>query len=418
MRRAVPDAPDLALPFLNECRPFDQNPPLPWILTNPTFDLDGDNTNPLYSYKFQKGVADNHEKPSDAQRYSKSTGSQTARYPLAGVADLNGDKSTNDPANHPSILNGNIAVWLNGKVQLGNKASPTPIPDTVSVVARYKVSLDAPDYTLFSNKASRGEWLHKMRGTLQNKAPFKFHTSLEDPHNAVHLAIGGFYQGGEDKAKPIEGAHGDMGENETASFDPIFFLHHAFIDYVFWTWQVKHDLTQAGSLSVEYDITAGTLSAGSPVLPPGSKLGMISPLAPFLKSGSVSEPMFYTSDDITNITQLGYGYGEGSLDLPTSGPVLGDPELPLLAVARVSGISTKDHEGSFVIRTSAKLPDGRENKLETFTYIHFGEDLMRAIGAERKEDIQSKLTVSVQKRGQFSPAKDSFAVTQPMIEIF
>ncbi|KAI3541931.1 hypothetical protein CABS01_15645 [Colletotrichum abscissum] len=389
MRRAVPDAPSLALPFLDECWPFDQNTPLLWILTTPTFDLDGDNTNPLYSYKFQKG---------------------TARYPLAGVTGLD----EIDPASDARILNGNIAAWLSGKIQIDGKASPTSIPDT----------------------ASRGEWLHDMKGSLKSK----FHTSLEDPHNAVHLAIGGFYQDGEENAKTVEDAHGDMGENETANFDPIFFLHHAFIDYVFWTWQVKHRLTKPGNLSVEPNITAATLSAGSPVLPPGSKLEMSSPLAPFLKSGCINDPVFYTSDDITDINQLGYMYGEGSLDLLTSGPVLGDPELPLVAVARVSGISTTFHEGSFVIRTSAKLADGREieidrdailsrwtlanckncqkNKLETYTYIPFGADLMRAIGAENKEDIHSKLTVSVQTRGQNAPVKDSFSALQPLIKIF
>ncbi|KAI3549934.1 hypothetical protein CSPX01_02109 [Colletotrichum filicis] len=133
-------------------------------------------------------------------------------------------------------------------------------------------------------------------------------------------------------------------------------------------------------------------------------------------------------------------YGEGSLDLLTSGPVLGDPELPLVAVARVGGISTMFHEGSFVIRTSAKLADGREieidsdailsrwvlancnncqkNKLETYTYIPFGADLMRAIGAETKEDIHSKLTVFIQTRGQNAPVKDSFSALPPLIEIF
>jgi len=36
------------------------------------------------------------------------------------------------------------------------------------------------------------------------------HYSLESPHNAVHVFVGG-----------------DMGENETAGFDPIFFMHHS-----------------------------------------------------------------------------------------------------------------------------------------------------------------------------------------------
>lgn len=30
------------------------------------------------------------------------------------------------------------------------------------------------------------------------------------------------------------GSHGDMGENETAAFDPIFFFHHCNIDRMFW----------------------------------------------------------------------------------------------------------------------------------------------------------------------------------------
>ncbi|KAK1456080.1 hypothetical protein CCUS01_10260 [Colletotrichum cuscutae] len=323
---------------------------------------------------FQKGVADNHGKPSDAQCYSKSTGSQTARYPLAGVTSLD----EKDPASDARILNGDIAAWLSGKIQIDGKASPTSIPDTVSI-------------------ASRGEWLHDTKGSLKSK----FHTSLEDPHKAVHLAIGGFYQDGEENAKTIEDAHGDMGENETANFDPIFFLHHAFIDYVFWTWQVKHRLTKPGNLSVESNITAATLSAGSPVLPPGSKLEMSSPLAPFLKSGCISDPAFYTSDDITDINQLGYMYGEGSLDLLTSGPVLGDPELPLVAVARVSGISTTFHEGSFVIRTSAKLADGREIEID-------------------RDAILSRWFSQIARntRGQNAPVKDSFSALQPLIEIF
>ena len=37
----------------------------------------------------------------------------------------------------------------------------------------------------------------------------------------------------------IEGANGDMGDNETAAFDPIFFVHHSNIDRLFWVWQKK-----------------------------------------------------------------------------------------------------------------------------------------------------------------------------------
>jgi tyrosinase len=37
----------------------------------------------------------------------------------------------------------------------------------------------------------------------------------------------------------VIGANGDMGENDTAAFDPIFYFHHCFIDKIFWDWQKK-----------------------------------------------------------------------------------------------------------------------------------------------------------------------------------
>jgi len=46
--------------------------------------------------------------------------------------------------------------------------------------------------------------------------------SLESPHNLVHLLLGG---------------SGNMGDNDYASFDPIFFLHHANIDRILAFWE-------------------------------------------------------------------------------------------------------------------------------------------------------------------------------------
>ena len=84
------------------------------------------------------------------------------------------------------------------------------------------------NYNAFSNTTSAGNYLTQ-----------PLPVSLEQPHNSVHLAIGGItntvkwncetrrfeeikYEYGIEK-----GANGDMGENETAAFDPIFFFHHA-----------------------------------------------------------------------------------------------------------------------------------------------------------------------------------------------
>lgn len=67
--------------------------------------------------------------------------------------------------------------------------------------------------------------------------------SLEQPHNAMHLAIGGFDvpHKPNDNVDVYPFANGDMGENDTAAFDPVFFFHHCYIDYMFWKWQDTHN---------------------------------------------------------------------------------------------------------------------------------------------------------------------------------
>jgi len=52
-----------------------------------------------------------------------------------------------------------------------------------------------------------------------------------DPHNTMHIWIGGF---------PAPGQNGDMANNLTAAFDPIFWAHHSNIDRVWAQWQTLH----------------------------------------------------------------------------------------------------------------------------------------------------------------------------------
>ena len=66
---------------------------------------------------------------------------------------------------------------------------------------------------------------------------------IELSHNKIHLAIGGIQIPSHD-ASTIVGGNGDMAENDTASFDTIFFFHHAFIDRMFWAWQTHHKETE------------------------------------------------------------------------------------------------------------------------------------------------------------------------------
>ena len=358
--RSIPGCADVTIPFWDECFGAPNPTPIPEVLTSPTYPLDNDDYNPLYSYTLQKAL---EEKVQGAnERYSKHAGYTTVRYPLSGLVGTEEDRQQTeihnaayaDPMVRTQILNANVANWLEGTVQIAPDPDPeTRQPDTFSVFERFKICLNAPNYTVFSNTTSAAQYIIDHG---QEDIDKHYVVSLESPHNAIHLAVGGFYQAGVYNADPIIGANGDMGDNETASFDPIFYLHHCFIDYVFWQWQKRQGFTAPGSLTVIEDYP-GTISAdGVPGIPPGSVLDMNTYLYPFKKPNSQD---WYTSNDLTDIEgQLGYSYGLGSLDI-THAPLLGSPDAaPLVAVKRVHNISRAQFAGSFVIRTYARGPAG------------------------------------------------------------
>ncbi|TRX96804.1 hypothetical protein FHL15_002110 [Xylaria flabelliformis] len=362
--RSVPGCENVTLPFWDEAA--DTAQPIPTILTSPNFELDGDSSNPLYSYALQEALIENVAGADS--RYTKPAGYETVRYPLSGLVGTEKDRTQTqvhnesypDAEKNVDILNQNVSAWLTGTVHITPDGDKTPYPDTTSVLARYKLCLEAPNYTVFSNTTS--QTYHS-----KNKDPgdLQYVVSLESPHNAIHLAVGGFYQKGEDglNANPIVGANGDMGDNETASFDPIFYFHHAFIDYTFWKWQQFHHKTAAGSLNI-IDGYPGTIipeGEGIPYLAPGTKLSMNTPLYPFRKS----DQTYYSSDDVVDIeTQLGYTYGPGSLDLPLFAPVgrLHEIQAQVDSFKRVRNVNRADYPGSFVIRTFVE--DHKGNKIE------------------------------------------------------
>ena len=320
-----------------------------------------------------------------------------------------------DQEENVKILNANVKAWLEGTVKIPDDGKGTRRPDTYSVYARYIRCLLAPNYTVFSNAKSANAY---------NSRPFLlpgpyYVVSLESPHNAIHLAVGGFYQEGKDglNANPIRGANGDMGDNETAGFDPIFFFHHCFVDYTFSIWQRLHKRTKRGDLTINKGDPGTILEFGQPLnFPPGTTIDLSTPLLPFKKSGD----KYYTSDDATDLSELGITYSVGSLDplisnLPkkikksdkyTSGdlrelaiaydvgssdpvisdvdelvksekspfdiisPHLSDPttlagsnpndDNPFSLIKRVHNIRRTEYEGSFVIRLYAKGVDGKE----------------------------------------------------------
>ena len=285
-----------------------------------------------------------------------------------------------DPAHTTQLLNNNVTEWLLGTVEIPNDSEDTRRPDTYSVLARFLRCLVAPNYTVFSNTASQTQWI-KDHG--QDPATSHYVVSLESPHNAIHLALGGFYQEGVYNASPIRGANGDMGANEMAGFDPIFYFHHAFIDYTFSIWQRLWNSTKRGDLTLIPDYPGTILEMGQPPnFPPGTHIQMTTPLLPFKKASGE----YYTSDDATDISELGIAYGPGSLDaLIPEGveparskkspfdiilPQVPDPRKlagsnpnvanPFSRTKWVHNISRTQYEGSFVIRLYARGHDGKE----------------------------------------------------------
>lgn len=392
--RSIPGCEEVSLPFWDET--LDPEGPIPAILTSPTFDLDGDNTNPLYSYTLQEALIQNVR--GAGGRYTKHAGYTTVRYPLSGLVGNENDRAQTeihneaypDAAANISVLNANVSAWLTGTVQITPDGDPeTRIPDTFSVLSRYQLCLEAPNYTVFSNVTSQNQWIKDHGSTNPH-----YVVSLESPHNAIHLAVGGFYQKGVYNADPIIGANGDMGDNETASFDPIFYFHHCFIDYTFWQWQRRHNKTAPGSLDVLGGGYAGTVipdGEGLPYLAPGTQLDMDSSLYPFRKP----DQTYYSSKDVTDIeTQLGYTYGPGSLD-----PLLAAPEgrlheigSQIVTLKHVHNVNRVDYPGSFVIRTFAK--DHAGNKIEIGREAVLSrQNIAGCANCQNKLDVQSLVPI-------------------------
>ena len=350
-------------------------PVVPAILTSPTFSLDGKEIkNPLYSYTYQSGLAEG-----EGKQWTKPKGYETVRYPLSGlVGDEKMKKETeahnkefSDQKSNVDALKNNVKAWLQSTVRIDNSDMKDEIKkaDLFSAFSRYKLSISAPNYTVFSNAQSSAQWTIDMA----DEASSKYVSSVEGPHNAIQLAIGGFFQYDEDlkyNAKPVSGANADMSTNEVASYDPAFFFHHCFVDMVFWLWQKKGHQTSAGSLEVIPGYAGATFK--------GKELDMETELLPFKKSDGST----YISDDLTNIEDLGYVYGPSSLDSFRYGPI-DVPDNPKKVIS-VEDINTADYSGSFVVRLYATNASGKKFEVgrEPFLSRWNVEDVSNNVGPQ------------------------------------
>jgi tyrosinase len=361
--QSVAGCEDVMLPFWDETGPESLAHGIPWALTQQEFELDGENIpNPLRSFVFTKNIKDNIN--GDNPDYSKPKGYETVRYPLSGLVGSDADRAATAAHNaqfpdydtNVSLLNQNVVNWLTEQLIVNGKV----VKGGGYVANKFKNCLNAPNYTVFSNTSSAAQWNEdRAGGGIPTVVP------IESPHNSIHLAVGGFDVPNAGDFSPIDGANGDMGENDTAGLDPIFFFHHCFVDRVFWLWQKKHGFTDHLEIIAEYPGTNSVDSQGpTPGTVPNSWLTVESPLNPFKKFEDGKERP-YTSRDCLNIEkQLGFTYGPGSLE---EAPALAAAEAAAASSGRVvavSGINRAPIRGSFMVSVFGNV-DGERVHLGT-----------------------------------------------------
>jgi tyrosinase len=357
--QSVPGCESVMQPFWDECDPRARAQGLPGALTDAAYTFADGTTipNPLTSYTLPVAIEDQvtNEVPGDSSVYTKPAGYSTVRYPLSGLVgspcevaetEAHNAKYPDDTQN-TAYLNGIVIDWLTAQPFTPSPSAPWN-PQGLDY-DKFLLSLLTPAYTLFSNTTSQNAW-----NTAHKNVPPVF--ALENPHNNLHVAIGGIDIPGYSRS-PLPGSNGDMGENDTAALDPVFYFHHCFIDYVFWTWQRRHGATRW------FDIDPS--DPGAIAAPPGAQtpagrgqneqLSMDSPLNPF-RTGEGPAARAVTSRDVVDIGSLGYQFGPGSLD------EFADATIPPLApgpVVHVSGINRGRIAGSFVIAAHAEI-DGEK----------------------------------------------------------
>lgn len=354
--QSIPGCEEVTLPFWDECSPESLAKGIPWALTVEDFELDGKMIpNPLRSYVLPTKIVDHIS--GDIPNYSKYAGYETVRYPYSGLVGTKAEEE--ETAKHNAqwtysearqILNENIVKWLNQKIVIKGKEVNSGVHQA------FVDCLEAPNYTVFSNTTSAAEW--NDNGKV---------VPIESPHNKIHLAIGGYdVPSGPNAgdASIIPGANGDMGENDTAALDPIFYFHHCFIDYVFWLWQEKWNATEDLKIMERYPGTNSADSQGAtPGIAPNTWLSMDTPLEPFswMVEGETRD---ITGKDVFHIEkQLGYEYGPGSLDeLADATPEQLDSAEASEPKLHVTGIDRGSIRGSFLIVASAEV-DGETKVL-------------------------------------------------------
>ena len=399
---------EVTLPYWDETTEESLKLGIPWALTNETFILDGVLiNNPLRSYVLQQAVGDS--KRGDNQAYTKPKGYETVRYPLSGLVSAeyaiktqNHNFAFSDYVMNQILLNKNVKAWLHGS----KVTSDVINPQKDGIFYQYKTCLDAPNYTAFSNTTSAQEW-NKQENT-------SIVVALESPHNDIHLAVGGFDADGSEYGQ-IPGANGDMGENNTAALDPIFFFHHCNVDRMFWLWQIKQDKTDKFEIIPFFPGTSTNYSDNGQGPAVGQQenehLKMDTPLSPFLKDQNDPDS-YYTSNDCINIEkQLGVTYSAGSFT-----DIVLEESNPKTRKLKVYGINRSLFGGSFIIRAFITIDEkphylGRYSVLSRWNtnncancQTHLGVSAFFDLSDFSDDEIKrAKFSIKIHHRGETLP---------------
>ena len=191
---------DVMLPYWDETDEYSIAHGIPSCLTEDTFTYSNGKQipNPLCSFKFPVTITDNVSTDQEANNsgglYTKKAGYTTVRYPYSGLvgteADLAATAQHNSlwsPPEAVNVLNQNVVNWLTLEYVVIppdgiNSTSPVSFP--AGIREAYQNCLEAPNYTVFSNTTSCGNY-NDLLGTGEALA-----VPLEQPHNDIHLAVG------------------------------------------------------------------------------------------------------------------------------------------------------------------------------------------------------------------------------------
>mmetsp|Transcript_1597 Transcript_1597/g.2275 ORF Transcript_1597/g.2275 Transcript_1597/m.2275 type:complete len:523 (+) Transcript_1597:76-1644(+) len=276
--------PGVTLPYWDETSTDSRQTGIPRTLTDATFELDGKViSNPLRSLVLSTRKAPILDETVD------STDEEDDGTHESPLITLPGDDEISKA--NVALLNKNVTAWLNGFPSQHEA-------EKENIVNQYKRCLKAPTYTLFSNSTSADAYNSLSHDdhvvSLESAASGVYHCVWPDDHN----------------------------DHSEHNLDPLWVMHLAFLDYVFWTWQQENGFTSSFTMdpkdvgaiasaqtNMKNSSTRSLVRSMSTKID-SSVLTMNTPLHPFSKNNRV-----YTSKGVVDIEkQLRYTYSKGSLE--------------------------------------------------------------------------------------------------------